>query len=55
MNSKTHGRAEDYDTVTLTYFPAAGKGILNFQCSSGDNRWICDSSGKIYTDTNVSH
>ena len=25
MNSNTHGRAENYDTVTFTYFPAAGK------------------------------
>lgn len=55
MNSNTHGRAENYDTVTFTYFPAAGKGILNFHYTPGDNRWICDSSGKIYTDTNVSH
>jgi prepilin-type N-terminal cleavage/methylation domain-containing protein len=54
-NSSTHGRAENYDTVTFTYFPAAGKGILNFHYSSGDNRWICDSGGKIYTDTDVSH
>lgn len=54
-NSFTHGRAEDYDTVTYTYFPAVGKGILNFHYSSGNNRWICDSGGKVYTDTDVSH
>ncbi len=54
-NSFTHGRAEDYDTVTYTYFPAVGKGILNFHYSSGDNRWICDSGGKVYTNTDVSH
>ena len=40
MNNKTHGRAEDYDTVTFTYFLAAGKGILNFQYAPIDNPWI---------------
>lgn len=55
INGFTHDRAEDYDTVTFTYFPAAGKGILNFHYTPGDNRWICDSGGKVYTDTNVSH
>ena len=54
-NSNTHGRFENYDTVTYTYFPEAGKGILNFHYSPGDNRWICDSKGKIYTDTDVSN
>ena len=55
INSFTQNRAEDYDTVTFTYFPVAGKGILNFHYVTGDNRWICDASGKVYTDTNVSH
>lgn len=54
-NSNTHGRFENYDTVTYTYFTEAGKGILNFHYSPGDNRWICDSKGRIYTDTDVSH
>jgi prepilin-type N-terminal cleavage/methylation domain-containing protein len=54
-NSFTHGRAEDYDTVTYTYFPALGRGILNFHYKPGDNRWICDGNNKIYTNTDVSH
>jgi len=55
INSFTHNRAEDYDTVTFTYFPAAGKGILNFHYSDGGNRWICDGANEICKDTNISH
>lgn len=46
-NSNTHGRFENYDTVTYTYFTEAGKGILNFHYSPGDNRWICDSRAEF--------
>lgn len=42
-------------TITYTYFVGAGKGMLNFHYRPGDNRWIRDSGGNIYTDTDVSH
>jgi prepilin-type N-terminal cleavage/methylation domain-containing protein len=53
--SKPNGANGNSGTITYTYFPAVGKGILNFRYTTGDNRWIRDSSGKIYTDTDVSH
>lgn len=42
------------ETITYTYFVGAGKGILNFRYSLGDNRWIRDSNYKIYTNIDVS-
>ena len=53
--SKPNGANGNSGTVTYTYFPAVGKGILNFRYTLGDNRWIRDSGGKIYQDTDVSH
>lgn len=39
-------------TVTYTYFPEVGRGILEFHYPDG--RWIRDSYGRVYTNTNVS-
>lgn len=51
---KANSKTENYDSVTYTYFPAAGKGILNFQISPGANQWIVSSGKKICTNTDVS-
>ena len=53
--SKPNSANGNGGTITYTYFPAIGKGILNFHYTATDNRWIRDSGGNIYTDTNVSH
>lgn len=52
--ANTNSKNRNYNTITYTYFVGAGKGILNFHYSSGDNRWICDKYGKVCTNTNVS-
>jgi len=47
-NSSVNGQK----TVTYTYFPAVGKGILEFHYPDG--RWVRDSHGSVYTYTDVS-
>jgi prepilin-type N-terminal cleavage/methylation domain-containing protein len=47
-------KEQNYQNATYTYFPAAGKGILNFHYDSGDNRWIIGGAGKLNTNIDVS-
>lgn len=51
---KANNKSGNYDSVTYTYFPAAGKGILNFQVYPGANQWIVSSGSKICTNTDIS-
>lgn len=48
--AKEHG----FNNATYTYFPAAGKGILNFHYNDLDNRWIVGGAYKLNQNTNVS-
>jgi prepilin-type N-terminal cleavage/methylation domain-containing protein len=52
-NCSSNVNGKTVKTLTYTYFPAAGKGILKFCYPNNTNGWKLDPSGKFSVDTNI--